>query len=462
MTGRWRGSGVLGGRVRGLPSGRAVARAPRGALVRSLVAGLLALQALCGCGSVGLTGGQDDERKAVSALLDRWAKALRDRDERAFLAALDPDATGFRTEQRAQFANLAAVPLASWDHHLVRTGGFAPSGGDGHRVAAEAELRYRLAGYDTVPVATTERFTVVRKDDDRWYVTAEDTRHGPRQLWQQGPVTAVRGAHSLVLGVGQDQGRLKALADLADAAVPAVSSAWRGGTGAPGTAPPKLEGTTATPARHKGDWPGRVVVEMPASVDRMAELLDSPAANYRGIAAVTTGEVGGSGNAPADRIIVNPEAYGTLGDFGRRVVLTHETAHVATRSLTSAATPLWLSEGFADWTAYRGTGRTARQAAPELARAVGEGRPPEALPTDTDFGFAGEQGRLARAYEEGWLACRMIAEHWGEEKLVAFYRAVGGHQRRAGALPAALHQVLGVSEADFTRRWRAYVTQQLG
>ncbi|RLV09040.1 hypothetical protein CTZ27_05995 [Streptomyces griseocarneus] len=396
---------------------------------------------MCGCGSVGLPTGQSDERKAVTALLDRWGKAVRERDERAFDAALDPDAVGFRTEQRAQFAHLADVPLASWEYHLTRLGGFAPSGGDGHRVAVEAELRYRLADYDAVPVVTAARLTVVRKEG-RWYVTAEDTRHGPRQLWQQGPVVAVRGAHSLVLGVGQDKARLKALADLADRAVPAVTSAWQGG--------------------KQGGWPGRVVVEMPASLDRMADLLDSPVSNYRGIAAVTTGEVGGSGNAPADRVIVNPEAYGQLGDLGRQVVLTHETTHVATRALTSAATPLWLSEGFADWAAYRGTGRTARQVAPELARAVTSGEQPKELPADTDFGFAGEQGRLARAYEEGWLACRMIAERWGDAKLVAFYRAVGHHQRRPGALPAALHDVLGVSQADFTQQWRAYVASSLG
>ncbi|MGW1075300.1 hypothetical protein [Streptomyces sp. NPDC002537] len=420
-------------------------------MARAAVAGLLAFLALCGCGPVDLAGGSDGEHKSVTALLDRWAKALRDRDERAFLAVVDPDAEGFRTEQRARFGNLAAVPLASWDYRLVRTGGFVPSGGDGHRVAVEAELRYRLDGYDTVPVTTTERLTVVRKDD-QWYVTAEDTRHGPAQLWQQGPVTVVRGAHSLVLGAGQDRARLKALADLADRAVPAVSAAWQDGRKpAPGKA-----------ARGGGGWPGRVVVEMPASVERMADLLNSPAASYRGIAAVTTGEIGGSGNAPADRIIVNPEAYGTLGDFGRQIVLTHETAHVATRAQTSAATPLWLSEGFADWAAYRGTGRSARQAAPELARAVATGNPPEKLPEDADFGFAGEQGRLARAYEEGWLACRMIAERWGDGELVAFYRAVGRHQRRPGAVADALREVLGVSQAEFGRRWRAYVRSTLG
>ncbi|MFF7727884.1 hypothetical protein [Streptomyces sp. NPDC008001] len=433
VTGRWRRSGRGGARADG--------RAPARRAACALAAALMALQAaLTGCS--GLTGGPDARDRALQGALDRWAAALRDRDESAFLAAVDPDAEAYRAEQRRVFANLAAVPLASWDYRLVRTGGFAPERGEGggRRVAAEAELRYRLAGYDSVPVTTRSRLTLVERGG-RWYVAGEDTRQSGRQLWQQGPVTVVRGERSLVLGAGQDRARLRALADLADKAVPAVGSAWH--------AKPR-------------EWPGRVVVEMPASLERMAALLDSPVSNYRGIAAVTTGEAGGTGAAaPADRIIVNPEAYGVLGDFGRRIVLTHETAHVATRAKTTKATPLWLSEGFADWAAYRGTGRTPRQAAPELARAAAAGRLPGQLPGDPDFGFAGEAGKLARAYEEGWLACRMIADRWSEEKLVAFYRAVGEHGHRDGAVETALRDVLGISPAEFTQRWRSYVAEQL-
>ncbi|MFC5724612.1 hypothetical protein ACFP1Z_31115 [Streptomyces gamaensis] len=423
MTGwwQWGGRGGRGGRPR---------------VARCLAAALLVLTASGGCGVDGAPGARPGDG-TVQRLLDRWAAAVRDHDEAAFLAAVDPGSPAYRQRQRQVFESLAAVPLASWEYRLVRTGGFAPEPGDGRRVAAQAELRYRLDGYDTAPVTTGVRLTLVERDG-RWYVAAEDPHQAGRQLWQQGRVTAVRGRHSLVLGVGQDEDRLKAVADLADAAVPAVTDAWRGGQ----------------------EWPGRVVVEMPESLERMAALLDAPAANYRGIAAVTTGEVGGSGKAPADRIVVNPEAYGVLGDLGRRVVLTHETTHVATRALTSRATPLWLSEGFADWAAYRGSGRTARQAAPELARAVASGYLPKNLPADADFGFTGEAGRLAGAYEEGWLACRMIAEQWGEAKLVAFYRAVGGHSRRSGAVESALRAELGVSKAEFTDRWRAYVKRE--
>ncbi|MFH8980238.1 hypothetical protein [Streptomyces varsoviensis] len=392
----------------------------------------LTLPGLAGCGS---TGEHAPGTAGVQRMLDRRAAAVRERDETTFLATVDRDATALRARQRKVFGNLAQVPLASWEYRVRGTGGFTPAAGGGKRLAVRADLRYRLAGYDTAPV-TVERELTLAERGGRWYVAAEES--GGDQLWDQGPVTVVRGAHSLVMGVGQDRARLRALADDADRAVPAVDAAWRGA------------------------WAHRVVIELPASLERMAGLLSAPAASYSGIAAVTTGEVGGAGAAPADRVIVNPEAYGTLGTLGRQVVLTHETAHVATRPYTSSATPLWLSEGFADWAGYRATDRTAREAAPELAHAVARGQLPARLPADADFGFTGEARRLARAYEEGWLACRMIADKWGDAKLVELYRAVGAARQRDGALDAALHDVLGLDTAEFTARWRSYTKAELG
>ncbi|GAA3067021.1 hypothetical protein GCM10020000_59110 [Streptomyces olivoverticillatus] len=401
-----------------------------------LAALLLTLQALAGCGPTASSGRPDAAAQSVQKLLDGWAAALRGRDERAYLGAVDPAATDYQNARGQVFANLAAVPLASWDYRIVSTTGLRPTPGEGDRATAQAELRYRLAGYDTAPV------TAPRPADAG--VAGRPLVRGRRgHLRQRQPAVGAGRRHR---GAGRAQPRPRHRAGPG-------AAAGDGGPGRPGGA----SGERGVAARHVGGPGGRRDARL-AGADGGA-LLGSPAANYRGIAAVTTGEVGGAGAAPADRIIVNPEAYGTLGEFGRRIVLTHETAHVATRALTSAATPLWLSEGFADWAAYRGTGRTARQAAPELAQAVSAGRLPAALPEDPDFGFAGEPGRLARAYEEGWLACRMIAEKWGEAKLVAFYRAVGGHKKRPGAVEAALQQVLGIGQADFTARWRTYLTE---
>ncbi|WP_399924367.1 hypothetical protein [Streptomyces kanamyceticus] len=396
-----------------------------GALCSALCLAVLTVLVGCGADPVPDTAAGD-----VRRLLDRRAHAVLAGDEKAYE----------RTERPARgaagspdlFANVRAIPLDTWEYRLSRLER------SGSRATASAELRYRVEGHDRAPL-TAERTLFLERHDGQWYVTSErPARKAGEQLWDQGRVRVVRGADSLVLGVGRSAGELRAYRRLADRAVPAVSDAW------------------------PGKWPRKVVVLVPRSLKGMAGLLGAPASGYRGIAAVTTGEVGGSGRAPADRIIVNPEAYGVLGDRGKQVVLTHETTHVATRTSTSPATPLWLSEGFADWVGYRGTGRTAAQAAPELRRAVRDGELPGELPGDDEFGFGEDAGRLARAYEGAWLACRMIEDRWGERKLTDFYRAVGGHGKRAGAVEDALRDVLRTTPEEFTARWRTYLRSELG
>ncbi|MGV9994399.1 hypothetical protein [Streptomyces sp. NPDC003374] len=384
-----------------------------------LAAGLL-LSSLVSCGG---PSASDLAREQVQRLLDRRAAAVLHHDPAAYAA----------TGTRAPYANLKAVPFTTWSYRLTALRR------SGSRATAEADLRYRVTGYDRAPVTAGRTLTLSTGPDGKWRVDSERPRaKAAQQLWDQGAVSVVRGRRSLVLGVGQDDAALRGYAGLADRAVPAVSRAW---------------GT---------DWSRHVVVLVPGSLEQMAALLGSPASSYRGIAAVTTGEAGGSGRAPADRVVLNPDAYGMLGSLGRQVVLTHETTHVATRAHTNAATPLWLSEGYADWVGYRDTGRTPQDAAPELQRAVGDGEVPGALPADRDFGFAGDATRLARAYEGGWMACRMIADKWGEDRLDDFYRAVGRHRSRSGAVEDALRDEFGTTLEDFTAQWREYLTAHLG
>ncbi|AJT67650.1 hypothetical protein [Streptomyces chattanoogensis] len=417
----------------------------------------------------------------VQRMLDARSRAVRHGDTAALLATVDPHATAYRARQRRLIANLGAVPLTDWRYDLVSTDAFPlPAGAARGRMAAKVRLSYRLKGFDTAPVTSLQYLTLTERAG-RWRISSDTDgapsgRPGTRQLWDQGPVRLVRGRYSLVLGGAADPARLRDLAHWVDESVPAVSDAW------------------------KGRWSGKVVVEAPDTVGQMAQLLGSDdAAGYTGIAAVTTGEAGASATAPADRVIVNPEAYEELNDLGRAVVLTHETAHVATRTVTTTATPLWLSEGFADWVAYRDIRRKAATTAPELSRAVAAGKAPDSLPTDEDFGFQAGADRLAKAYEGGWLACRMIADKWGEAKLIAFYRAAGrteaesaagrlrapmealrnGHRprphRSPGSTPArdrhrpdraerldrAMRDQLGVGLTEFTKEWREYVEGQL-
>ncbi|MCX5390217.1 hypothetical protein [Streptomyces sp. NBC_00094] len=392
-----------------------------------LLALLLVLTGLVGCTAARPA---DTASGEIRTLLDRHARALLARDEPGFRVALDP---AYAPTALTVFRRLAAVPLDDWTYRVTRVD---RTGDD--RATVAAVLGYRLRGHDKGPV-TSGRVLDLTERDGRWYVTGDRPAEGaPRQLWEQGDVRTVQGARSLVLGVDQDPQRLRAIAAAADRAVPAVSGAW------------------------PSEWARKVVVLVPGSLDAMGGLLGAPGASYRGIAAVTTGETERRADAPADRVIVNPDAYGFLGEFGRQLVLTHETVHVATRAHTSAATPVWLSEGFADWVAYRGTGRTAAQAAPELRRAVRAGELPARLPEDAEFGFGGDAEALARAYEGGWLACALIAERWGETELTEFYRAVGAHPGREGAVEKALQEVLDTTPEEFTAAWRTYLGERLG
>ncbi|SOB84553.1 hypothetical protein [Streptomyces sp. 1331.2] len=297
------------------------------------------------------------------------------------------------------------------------------------RLTAAADLAVRIAGYDDHPVVYPRRIELVRAGDG-WRVEHEEGTGGPPALWDLGATRSAPGAHCLVLGLA-DGPDPAGLAAVGDRAVPAVTAVW-------------------------GDaWPGRLLFELSATEAQFARLLEGDPAAWAGMAAVTVAAPGAPSHTPEDRVLVNPEAYGRLSDFGRQVVVTHEATHVATRADTRAWTPLWLSEGVADWTAYRDSGRTPRQIAPELARDVTAGRLPTELPADRDFA-AGATG-IAQAYEQSWLACELIARRYGPQRLVGFYRAVGAgdgqgedRDRRTDRL---LRAELGVGLAEFTRLW---------
>ncbi|MFJ4090345.1 hypothetical protein ACIPYS_02075 [Kitasatospora sp. NPDC089913] len=313
------------------------------------------------------------------------------------------------------------------------------------RSTATAELTVTVTGYDERPVVHPRRLTLLRTAAGR-RIEREEAAGGPPPLWDLGPVGAAAGARCLVLGVddvdgadGAGQAARAAAAAVGDRAVSAVEALW-------GSA-----------------WAGRLLLELPATGEQFARLLADDRPGWSDLAAVTVSAPGAPLHAPADRVLVNPGVFARLSDFGRQVVVTHEAVHVATRADTRAWTPLWLSEGVADWTGYRDSGRSARQIAPELARDVTAGRLPAALPADAALTAGGEG--LAQAYEQSWLACDLIARRYGPQRLVALYRAVGaaapGADREAW-LDGLFRDRLGLGLDGFTRLWLAEVRALAG
>ncbi|WP_143078611.1 hypothetical protein [Nonomuraea pusilla] len=239
-----------------------------------------------------------------------------------------------------------------------------------------------------------------------------------QNLWS-GQTGVARGRASVVVGHGTAPDLLDDLARRADLAAGRVAAVLR--------------------------QPVRALVIVPqdaAEAGRLAGL--AGAAGLDGLAAV----------ADRGRVIVVPGTFARLTPTGRDVVLAHELTHAAAGT---GGLPPWLYEGFADYVGYRDAGLAAPVAAAELAAEVRAGRPPRGLPGPHDFApGGGDPARLARAYQEAWLACRFIASSYGEETLVRLYR-----EARAHGVDRALASA-GLTAGSLAAGWRGYVLDELG
>ncbi|MDQ1654634.1 MAG: hypothetical protein QOI35_3834, partial [Cryptosporangiaceae bacterium] len=301
--------------------------------------------------------------------------------------------------------------------------------------AAETTLTYSFTGMTGRPSVVRQYLTYVRRDG-RWYVGGDDDlaaqgQATTRDPWDFGTVAVLRSAQGLVLGDPAEMARLTEVRNAVDSVAPQVRAVWP-------------------------EWPGSAIVVVARS-DREAAAMVPGVGDLSQTAAVTAGELG---HPAGERVVVNPVPFRGLPAAARSAVLGHELTHVATARVTSASTPLWLSEGFADYVANRGRADPPPQIARELAAAVRSGRVPELLPGEGDFDPSGP--RLSEAYDGSWLACRLVADRAGVDGLVRLYRIVSADPGDPdSAADAGLRSVLGLSTEQFTALWRSYLRRQL-
>lgn len=373
-------------------------------------------------------------RAGVTDLLERRGEAVRDHDKEAFLSLIDPTAEKFRAEESEIFDRLVKVPLADWSYELAGEGpGLSadralalPRGS----TIARVRLNYRFEGSDS-PVEREQYLTVVPRGG-QWLIASSDDAASSglqteRDIWDLGPLQVVRGSTTLVLGDAPKH-ELVSLAHAADRGVRDVGGVW-----------------------HR-EWSRHPVVVYPKSQADMATLIGSDGKGLSQIAAVTTGSFE-SGLSRGDRVVVNPDAWRTLGSLGRRVVLAHEMTHLATRAITVDPVPIWLSEGFADYVAYKAIDVPTNVVAGDVLDDVRDGKDPKALPDDKDFDAS--QGDIAAAYEGAWLACRMIAEHYGQKELISLYVSLADSTSPPDG--GDIKATLGITEPTLVKQWRSYL-----
>lgn len=391
---------------------------------------------------------RDARTAAVQRLLAARSRAVLQRDRAGFLATVDPRATALRTRQASVFDALQQVPIGTWTYTLDPSVERPPDAaldaryGAGTWWAPNVTFGYTLAGFDERPTTSEQHLTFVRRGGS-WLLGADDDFAAvglatTPALWDDGPVVAVRSDGVLALGHPASLPLLRDVAARVAAAVPAVTAVWGPG------------------------WSKRAVVIVPSTTAELSSLLGG-SVTLGQIAAVATAELDRRDYRPTgDRILINPENFAKIGPLGRRVVLTHELTHVASRAATGPEMPTWLAEGLADYVGYGGVGVPLSVSARELQADVRAGRAPTALPTNADFD--GANLNLSQAYEGAWLAVRLIARQHGQDGMLAFYRAVGKARDGSSddAVDAAFASQLGTTTAAFSAAWRADLQRQLG
>lgn len=367
---------------------------------------------------------------ATRGLVRRLQRAWDDRDARAFRAA-GARRPGRRVAART-FAAIRALRVDDLDLRVVSWSAPQPAS-PAPTVAAVVEARWDVAGAPGIAVNRVELVLTVPSPSGGWsrdgrLVDLRATARHPAPVWALGPLAVRRtaGSAEVVLLPPGGAARLR----------PRVAAA-------------EHDVLDLVPGSL-----GRVRVVVPGGPTRFDALVVGHA-DHRGLAAVTT-TVDGSARADAPvQVLLNPPVFDRLTPVAARVVLAHEITHAATGAATGTV-PAWVAEGFADFVALP-DGRVPVRVA--LARVLGQVRragPPVRLPSTADFAVRAHG--LGRAYEQAWLAFRVLDQRVGTAATVDFYDAV----LAGSGVDGALRRTAGFGRERLTRLWRAELGRLAG
>ena len=365
---------------------------------------------------------------SAAALLRRLSTALQTGSRADAVALAAPGDRQAARELRELSANARSLRIADLSMRYVddeagrAVDGVAPRLADRAWVG-EVQVDWRLRGFDTGLSRMEVSMTFLQTDDGAAFVTARRDDGEATPLWLLDRLAVERSRRSLVMVAGDtDADRFAGLADQAVVDVRKVLPRWR----------------------------GPLVVEVPTSQTELSRALGAEDHTYDAIAAVTTPADGSPAADSPIHIFVNPPVFEPLGDQGAQIVMSHEAAHVATDAAFSSM-PTWLLEGFADYVALAHVDLPVEVTASQIIEQVRTEGVPSTLPGPVEFET--ENSALGASYESAWLACRLLAERYGEDRLIAFYEQAD----RDGGTTAAFTDVLGTTEVAFTTAWRNYL-----
>jgi hypothetical protein len=375
--------------------------------------------------------------KAIDDVLARHGDAVRRKNVDEWMADVDPSDPAFVKRQRQEFENLTKMPFAELaferaDVSAAKTAAYLPTPlFDRYHAAVKVvgvTVRHRIEGVDSKAVATPW-LAVFGYVHGKWVIggdgVGKDMPTGAAgQPWDaSGAISVVRNDRVVAVLTAGESGGGQKLLELAETGLRQVAE-----------------------VRPSG-WDGKVLLTavndkqifdtyFAESQDRTAQVAAIAVPYYGSVAEWSSGPV-----YATTRVVFNPTEL-SAPSIELQHDLTHEFTHAAMGPVTGPHTPRWVVEGFAEYVAYK----DGRYNAAGIKAALG-GMVVGNFPDDKQF------YEEPRNYIAGWLACRMIAETYGQAKLIAFYEAF----LRMSEVESVSREVLGVGQAQLEQQWRDFV-----
>ena len=397
----------------------------------------------------------------IDALLAGQAKALKDRDEKAFLAAYDPADKKLVDQQGVLFRNLIKVPFAEAAFKRLGEGSAFRPVGTGASVDHVVAFVHKIDGYDLHPVNEQYEWTIVRTEqrgpikvtavkgitDDRGEFTYYPA---PWDKWRT--IHVERTKHTLFIVDGSLKAQAKRYAPQAERAAVADLAAWRSG-GLSGETP---QGFVISLVKGKKDLGSlyRTSKEAPPEagvsfgVDRFQDI-NAPEDEK-------APAVGGS------RVVIDLASpfFDPSEPDGPSEIFRHELAHSLVAALTHQEDDLtrvlrssWVAEGFAEYLGNERRSWTTSRRTPAVKESLRTGW---SLGLKDEFNMENPESSTL-AYWCGHAAIGYIAEKYGEQKA---FEVVAEHYR-GKEIKDVLQDVLDVKYEDFYAAWEKYVKAKL-
>lgn len=449
-------------RLRGTACGGGLSR--RALLVAGGLAGGLTLSGCMSPSRPAITdvkggAGEDPALKAYKEMLDRRAKAVLARDERTFLADLDPSNAALVKQQKMLFANLRQFKFK--DFRYIVTPYSTKEENGRHEMPTTHEVSQLVADEGPEGVAPYESFLyrLVKKGDKYlineivgFAVKSAELFLGANGMfaWAAWNTTPLKVANSGNVWLAADDSvpDLNRYADVAAKEAEMLESMWGKRIRFPGHTL-----FLTRDDKNFGTWFMAGTEKLPKGIEGFE----------RSIEGVRTNGQEYGGQYVASRIVVNLRNISKFGDIPH-LVMRHELMHAlsARASMVTAIAgitpPTWAVEGFARYTETIGEPQRMAGVRAEVRRGVATGKFTGKPPRSKTFY---DEKHISFNYDLGATVFSFAERLKGREAAIELFAAAIQHPDLplvdVPVFNAMCKDIFGIGSAAFLKQWAAFV-----